>query len=119
MSLLVCSKVVGRQRKARTLLRDWRIVSLGERGEELSFTDLFTGIVEHRFDPSETLSLPSVYTGQPILCEIGQSKSGDFQTVPVHVQVAEAVALFGIYIQFVIDAAAEKEVSFTYPIDSL
>ena len=109
MSLLVSTKIVGQRGSCRVLIRDWRIVSLAENGD-ITFTDLFKGILARQFDAHDTFLLPSEFLDQPVTCELAPTKvSSEFQQVPLHVKVAEATPVFGIYIKFCIQCALEKE----------
>ena len=101
VNLLVSTKIVGQKGSARTLLRDWRIVCLEENGSDLTFIDLFNGLITHRFDVRDTFTLPPEFVNQPVTCELAPVKvSSDFQQVPLHVKVADATPVFGIYIKY-------------------
>lgn len=100
MSLLVCSKVIGQRSSFSQVLRDWRILALEDNGGSLTFLDLFKGIEEHRFDQEESFTMPSEFVGSPLMCELGPVKESDFQSVPLHVKVGEAVPVFGKYVKF-------------------
>ena len=57
MALLVLTKIMGQRGSCKVLVRDWRIVSLGEN-EEITFVDLFKGILACQFDAHDTFLLP-------------------------------------------------------------
>ena len=99
-SILVCSKIIGQRSAQRHVLRDWRIVTLEENGGELTFLDLFQGIRNHQFDHEEPFVMPKDFAGSPLNCELGQLKESDFQMVPLHVQVGQAVPIFGKFVKF-------------------
>ena len=67
LNLLVSTKIVGQRGSSRTLLRDWRIVCLEEDGADITFLDLFNGIVARRFDEHDTIVLPPEFVDQPVL----------------------------------------------------
>jgi hypothetical protein len=57
--------------------------------------------VAHRFDKHDTIVLPPEFVDQPVTCELAQTKvNSDFQQVPLHVKVANATPVFGIYIRY-------------------
>ena len=66
LNLLVSTKIVGQNGASRRLLRDWRIVFLEESGADISFLDLFNGIVARRFDQYDTFVLPPEFVDQPV-----------------------------------------------------
>ena len=79
LNLLVSTKIVGQRGSSRTLLRDWRIVCLEEDGADITFLDLFNGIVARRFDEHDTIVLPPEFVDQPVTCELAQTKvNSDF-----------------------------------------
>ena len=43
-------------------------------------------------------------------CQLVATKSGDFQDIPLHVKVADAVSIFGIYVRFTIGSSEEQQV---------
>ena len=59
---------------------------------------MFKGIQEHRFD--ETFNMPSEFVGSSLMCEMGQMRNADLQSIPLHVKVREAVPVFGKYVKF-------------------
>ena len=106
MTHLVSTKIVGKRGAARKVLRDWRIVALEENRGALTFLDLhvFTGVVNRHFDKHGSLVLPGDFIGRPLLCQLAPTKNGDFQDVPLHVKVADAVSVFGIYVRYTVEA---------------
>ena len=44
--------------------------------------------------------MPSEFVGSSLMCEMGQMRNGDFQSIPLHVKVGEAVPVFGKYVKF-------------------
>ena len=88
-SILVCSKIIGQRSAQRHVLRDWRIVALEENGGKLTFLDLFQGI---------NLNLLSCLKTS-LAVELSQLKESDFQMVPLHVQVGQAVPIFGKFVK--------------------
>ena len=73
MSLLVSTKIVGQRGSAKTLLRDWRIVCLEENGSDITFIDLFNGILTQQFDERDTFVLPPEFVNEPVTCELAPS----------------------------------------------
>lgn len=110
MALLVSTKIVVRRGGSRQCLRDWRIVALDDNGADVTFLQLFTGLVSHTFDRNDPLLLSEDLAGKPLNCQLAPAKSGDFQDVPLHVKVADAVPIFGIYVRFTIDSSEEQQV---------
>ena len=110
MALLVSTKIVGQRGSCKVLIRDWRIVSLGENGE-ITFIDLFKGILARQFDAHDTFLLPSDFVDQPVTCELAPTKvSPDIQQVPLHVKVGEATPVFGIYISNSVSSVLLKKI---------
>ena len=101
LNLLVSTKIIGHQGLSKTLLRDWRIVCLEENGANITFLDLFDGILTHQFDKEDTFVLPPEFINKTVTCELAPTKvSSDFQQVPLHVKVADATTIVGIYIRY-------------------
>ena len=96
MSLPVSSKLVGRRSSFCHVLRDWRVVALEDNGGDLTFLDLFKGVEEHRFD--ETFNMPSEFV---VMCEMGQVRNADLQSIPLHVKVWRSSSCFvcEVYLQ--------------------
>ena len=90
MSLLVSSKLVGRRSSFCHVLRDCRVVALEDNGGDLTFLDFF----------DETFNMPSEFVGSSLMCEMGQMRNADLQSIPLHVKVGEAVPVFGKYVKF-------------------
>ena len=66
VNLLVSTKITGQKGLARTLLGEWRMVCLEENGSDLTFIDLFNGLVTHLFDAHDTFALPLEFVNQPV-----------------------------------------------------
>ena len=101
LNLLVSTKIIGHQRLSKTLLRDWRIVCLEENGANITFLNLFDGILTHQFDKEGNFVLPPEFVNKPVICELAPVKvSSDFQQVCLHTKVADATLIVGIYIGY-------------------
>ena len=90
--------------------RDWRVVNIPE--EDVRRTDIFrlyVRIVEHTFDSLEPYSPPVGSKDAPVRALIGKTQNAkDFQDIPLNVCVADAVALFEVYIKFMIVLAEDE-----------
>ena len=84
----------------KQVARDWRVVNIPE--EDVKQTDIFrlyVGIVDHTFDSLEPYNPPIGSRDAPVRT-LKTLNAKDFQDIPLNVCVADAVALFGVYIKF-------------------
>lgn len=84
--MLVSTRVLTQTGSKMQVARDWRVVSIPE--EDIRRTDilcLYTGIVDHTYNSLEPYSPPP-----------------GSRDVPLNVCVADAVALFGVYLKFIV-----------------
>ena len=85
-------------------------MALEENEGALTFLDLITGIVDGHFDKHDSFVLPGDFVGRPLLCQLAPTKNGDFQDVLLHVGVADAVSVFGIYVRYTVEADNKQQV---------
>ena len=102
--MLLSTKVLQRKGSKTVLVRDWRVVNIPE--EDTSQTDilaLYRGVCDHTYDPLEPYTPSANEKDVPLRALIGKTQNGnDFQDIPLNVNVRDAVALFGVYIKFIL-----------------
>lgn len=101
-TMLVSTKIVRRFSSKSQVAREWRVVHIPEEdGRDVDLATLFTRIINHTYDPLEPFCPSNEEREAPIRAEIGKTQATtDFQGIPLSIRVADAIALFGVYIKF-------------------
>lgn len=101
--MLVSTRIVSTCEGRNVVERDWRVVTIPEEDSlQASIADLFNGIVEHSFDPMEPFSPPPETQSYTVCAQVGQTKAGDFQDVPLNARLSQVTDAFGLHYKFML-----------------
>ena len=116
--MLVSTRIVVQYGARTQIARDWRVVNIPE--EDTRRTDilrLYRGIVGHIYDTLETYNPPIGADEAPLRAMIGQTQNANFQDIPLNVCLADTVALFGVYIKFIVNMLEEESIQDVSPVE--